>query len=235
MFGLLWLIILGIGWLVFSYRNAVEDNHSKQKAKNENQKYYLDWQGKKRRIDNNHKVLQHVTDYRTGDKVDLDMDTNEVLRNYSQENREQQSKKEQEWLIEGKKNKEKAIAEQKYFYSMRVYDPNNNITHSKYIWKRVSDDLEIDTVSLDDYGHMLRNKSYGDRYICIDTVYGLRLYELNPQYRNANKFIIQDDKYNRWLCNYLANEKNIGKTENELIQYAKKIDAILIYGGNISE
>lgn len=41
----------------------------------------MDWQGDTRSVDNDHKVLIHVTDFNTGDMVDLDVKTQEIFRN----------------------------------------------------------------------------------------------------------------------------------------------------------
>ena len=60
MLGLIAIIVFVIGYFIFSCKNSAENSHSKQNARNGGQNYYLDWEGKQRRIDNDHQVLQHV-------------------------------------------------------------------------------------------------------------------------------------------------------------------------------
>jgi len=233
MWGLFVIIIFLIGAFVHSCKNGIEDNRSKQNAKNANQKYYLDWHGKQRRIDNNHRILEHVTDYRTGDKVDLDMKTNEILRNYSQEERLKRQQEELSWAEDNKKEKEKAIKEGRYAYSSKEKrkDPTIGILPWEYFQRRVSDNLllEVDK-NVIDYS-VPRNDIRHNRSVYVDAKYKFRLYECGIDARKNLKYLEADDKYNRWRCDYLANEGNSGMTKDELFQYAKNIGAIFVKGG----
>lgn len=232
MWGLFFIAFFCIGAFIHSCKNDIENTKSKQNAINNNQNYYLDWQGSKRRVDNNHKVLQHVTDYRTGDKVDLDMKTNEVLRNYSQEERTQKSQEEHNWKEENRIAKEKAIKEGRYYYSSKENrrDPSIGVLPWEYFQRRVSDDLliEVDGKVIDYYAKSRYDKY---RYVCVDAKYKFRLFECGISAQKNKKYLLDDDKHNRWLCSYLVNEKKVDMTEEQLLKYAKSIGAIFIEEG----
>lgn len=230
MWGLFFIVFFCIGAFIHSCKNDIENTKSKQNAINNNQKYYLDWRGSKRRVDNNHKVLQHVTDYRTGDKVDLDMKTNEVLRNYSQEERTQENQEEHKWEEENRKAKEKAIKEGWYSYyaKVRTRPGYSRVVPYEYVDKRVSDDLLVKDEKVQNDAFIITAIGSRERSVCVDCDYKFRLYEHSQRARNNRDVLRDDDKYNKWLCKYLVKQNKTNMTEEQLLAYAKKIGAIFI-------
>lgn len=246
MFGALWLTVIVISGIMFIIKNNKEDARSKNNAINNNQKYYLDWEGRNRRIDNDHRVVQYVTNPVTRDKIDLDVDSNIILRNYSQEEREQNKKEELRWKEEGVKNKENAIRDGSYYYYVKEkkidlevlsslppwindVERERRTTTWSYIYRRVSDDLLVETVYIDrNTGSILigsKQFHYGIP-ICVDAKFGFRLYEFDYRRRDNCEVIKMHDKYNRFLCKYHARDNKYNMTEEELLNYAIKIDAI---------
>lgn len=237
MWGLFILAFFCIGAFVHSCKNDIEDAKSKKNAINNNQNYYLDWQGSKRRVDNNHKVLEHVTDYRTGDKVDLDMKTNEVLRNYSQEERQNQHSEEQKWAEDNREAKEKAIREGWYTYyaKTRTSPGDSKILPYEYVDRRVKDDLLVQDKKVPNDVFIKTEIGKCERTICVDAKYKFRLYEYSEKARSSRDVLRDDDKYNKWLCTYLVKENRTDMTEEQLLTYAKKIGAIFIEEGKEDE
>lgn len=245
MWGLIAIIVFVIGYFIFSCRNSAEDSRSKQNAKDANQKYYLDWEGKKRRIDNDHQFLQHVTDYRTGDKVDLDMKTNEVLRNYSQEERVHNQIEAERYRKEGLESKEKSLREGYYTYHVKERHVDEAVLASllpwttdvererrtvswEYVNRRVSDDLLVRDEKVQNDAFIKTEIGRSERNVCIDAQYKFRLYEYSEKARTSRNVLRDDDKYNRWLCSYLIKENKVDMTEEELFAYAKSIGAIFV-------
>ena len=95
MFGLFVVAIIGVIFIKEMLTNAYYDGQDRQKARDKGFRYYTDSQGTRRRVDNNHKVLEHVpyTEDGSWDMVDEDAVTGQILRNYSQEKRDKEAEK----------------------------------------------------------------------------------------------------------------------------------------------
>ena len=211
MFGVLLLTTLVIGGTIHACKNSLYDEESRRQSINNDMYYYLDWQGHRRRVDNNHKVLIHVTDFKSGDKVDMDMKTGEILKNYSEIERRKHKEKESEITKENLKRKEIAKKEGKLWYSSyeKIKDPKVYYSPWRYVKKRVSDDL------------LLSDKS-------TDVILYDRTFELALDNELLDEEIkIKLIKRNRSLCNaeWLHHIENI--TKEDLFKYAKKIGALM--------
>ncbi len=211
MFGIIMITALLIGGTIQACRNSISDDRSKQNAIDNNQYYYLDWQGHRRRVDNNHKVLIHVTDFNTGDKVDMDMKTGQILKNYSEIERQKEKAKECEIHKENSINREKAKKEGRLWYSSYEKVRDTRVYYSPwcYVKKRVSDDL------------LLSDKSTNT--ILYDRRFELALdnesldEETKEKLRRRNVSLCNEE----WFCSL----ENI--TKEELLKYAKKIGALM--------
>lgn len=211
MFGIILLASLVIGGTVHVCKNSLYDDKSKQQSVKENRNYYLDWQGYRRRVDNNHKVLIHVTDFKTGDKVDMDMKTGEVLKNYSKALEIKEKEKENQIRSENIKRKQEAKNRGDLWYTSYEKINDTKVFYSPwaYVKKRVSDDL------------LLSNNSTG--VILYDNRFELALdnelldEETKLKLAKRNKVLFDA----QWLYQI----ENI--TKEELLRYAKKIGALI--------
>ena len=159
MFGLFVVAIIGVIFIKEMLTNAYHDGQDRQKARDKGFRYYTDSQGTRRRVDNNHKVFEHVpyTDDGSWDMVDEDAVTGQILRNYSQEKRDKEAEKEKERIEKNRKSKEEAIAKGEMIYSSYELSPSTKTMN--YFPRRVSDDLllEEDAYYRYYYQHVLRD------------------------------------------------------------------------------
>ena len=221
MFGAIMLGVITCGCVAQALKEASYDGNHRSKAGSNNQKYYMDFHGSDRRVDNNNKVMKYTIDFKTGDRVDLDLKTGEVLRNYSQEKRNKDKRKELEFNEKNKNEREKAIKEGKYFYSSyekteyrMMMTPN---TPYEYVKRRCIDNLLLHKDS--DYRQVR------------DAKYGFLLYrdpkEYNQTYRYDPLTVEKDKEWNlmHCRCKFIQEEHNM--TYEELKAEAERLGAII--------
>ena len=223
MFGLFVIVIIGVIFLKEMLTNAFYDGMDRQKARDNGLPYYTDSQGTRRRVDNNHKVLEYVVHFEDGswDKVDEDAVTGQILRNYSQEKRNKEAEKEKERIEKNRKSKEEAIKNGRYQYSSLELGPSEyQIKRGEYnyIVRRCSDDLMVE--------------GYG--YFVVDARCGFVLWRHESEYEKyPTLYSLDGDKQGnkKWfevLCKDLDIMNRVTHefwkpTKEELIEYVKKI------------
>ena len=207
MFGLAALIgcvIYLIGCFIVSIKNDNYDAEQRYNAKQNNEWYYMDWKGNYRSTSTGHRILIHTIDLKTGDKVDLDMKTNQILRNYTQEEKERECQKKD--FIATQSNLKREEARRNGFAYYLSTDPCIDKITGKETYvittRRVSDNLIVFSTS--DYCQDKKTNLY------------LRVYNKDLEYFEYCK------KKNRDMCKkkWLQNQMNM--TEEELLDYAKK-------------
>ena len=222
MFGLFMLGILGCGCVGAALKNAYHDGNNKQDSIRNNEPYYMDWQGSYRRVDNDHKVCIHTTSMKANwDKVDVDLKTGQILRNYSQEERNKIANREAEFAKENKERKEKALKEGRMWYSSYEITEHGLLLDRyypyEYVYRRVSDDLLISPKSRHN------EVMYDDKHEFIlwrnEEAY-TRAYMGFPSLETDIRLNWDKIKGEYW-------QKLHNMTEHELEAYARKIGAIL--------
>ena len=215
MFGLFVWVIIGVVWYVGLLKNARSDGQSIRNSKLNNDPYYTDWKGDVRRVDNNHKVLRYTTSSKCNyDRVDIDLKTGEVLRNYSQEEREKIAAKEHKYYLDAQKDKEKAMEQGIPWYSSYESTENAKNMHSahpyEYVHRRISDNLLVEA----------------NMEVMRDTKYNFILWRNEVCYKRYPEIysLEKDKEWNLKRIDYLVKYKNINKQELE--EYAKKIKAL---------
>lgn len=208
MFGALMAGVFLIGCAVTAIKNGSYNFESKNDAINNNQKYYMDWQGDYRRVDNGHRVLRHVKDFKTGDIVDLDMKTNQILRNYSKEERIKEFAEQDAMKRERERAKEEALKNGLIVYESKepLPDPRGHTVKHHYVTRRTRDDLLV----------------IHNRYRLVDKkcCFIICCYEGYSSVKEVKQ-------RNRQKCKNEYLQKETGMTEEELLAYAKSIGAIL--------
>lgn len=137
MFGVLHLLVTSTASQYVSYRNANYKKDAKARAIANGQKVYYDFQGKARSVKTDNLVFTNHLDEATGDTVEMDSVTMEILHRYPNPINERKKRHEEAT----RKSKEDAIRNGFNVYYETVFDPRNN--SGKTIKRRVSDDLEL--------------------------------------------------------------------------------------------
>lgn len=238
MWGLFVLAAMGIGAMVVSCKNDAENLNCRNEAKDNERKYYVDNLGKWRSVDNNHQVAIRSCGGRkhNWDEVDVDMKTGTVLRNHTQEKRNEITNKKNEIRLKNEEAKQVAIKDGKYFYianeppieryegsSIEYYyyqkelgglTPIENLSYYEDHKRRVEDDLllEKDTV----FWRPIRE--FKTRLIVCD---------IEAEKKNDIEKINQHREWNRRQCRCSFIQKDCNMTEYELIEHAKKIGAYM--------
>lgn len=220
MIGLVILSVAGCVCLGQACKNASWDRHSKDRAKNNNELYYMDWEGNYRRVDNNNKVLRNMTDWNNGDIVDIDIKTNQMLNVRSCRERELIETAKQRCRMRNIKNKEEAIKEGRLWYSSYEITEHQKMINSfypfEYVCRRVSDDL-------------LLNYERTNHGVMYDNKFELLLWRDEEQYNNIFNYpTLEKDKEYNWGCiKSKLNQEKYNMTEQEIEKYARDIKAIL--------
>lgn len=124
MWGLLFFAALGIGSFVHACKNADEDGRSRQNSSEKGDEYYLDRLGCQRRVDNNHQVVRTFDESKGYhlDDVLMDVQTGQILHNYSNDERAKRRAMESKQNVENKKYREDARKRGSYYY-LAYYEP----------------------------------------------------------------------------------------------------------------
>lgn len=117
MWGLLFLGIVGIGAIGGMMRNSIHDEENRNESIRSGDEVYIGSKGEWRRTDNGHQVLMGVI--RNGNRVNVDKKTGEILKNYSQIDRDRIEKEKQEIKRKNKESKDEAKKKGRYFYSCK--------------------------------------------------------------------------------------------------------------------
>ena len=241
MLGLFVLAALGVGAMVHSCKNEAENTKDRNDAASRGQEYYLDNLGKTRSVKNNHQVLRRTTGGTkyNWDTVDLDMKTGQVLRNYTQEKRDEISAEKRIIHEENKKSKQKAIEEGRYWYSVKeppierysqygarlnyytyqhdlnsALRPMENLSCYEYHKYRLSDGLLLEDKTC--HSGIVRE------FKC-----GFIVYDYKAEENGDEKKIMEHAKLNSSRCRSEFVQSKTKMTDAELFIYAKKIGAYL--------
>lgn len=221
MLGIFMLGVIGVGCLYQSCKNASEDGRNRQGAINRKDPYYIDWEGNCRRVDNGHKVCRYTTSMNANwDTVDVDLKTGEILRNHSQERRNEIKVREERFKRENMERKNKAIEEGKLWYNSYEANKEKMARGAYYSYsfvpRRVSDNLLLDERRTSNV-QMNENK------------FGLLLWRDENQYKKYPTInSIEKDKEYNWRCiNSKYKQEDYNMTAKEIEEYARKVGAIL--------
>ena len=232
---------IGIGAIVHSLKNDMENSDSRSNAANNGQKYYTDNHGKIRRVDNNHQVLRHATGGTkyNWDTVDKDMETGQILHNYTQEKRDEIFAEKREIQRENEKKKQEAIKQGLYWYSVKEppiegYARRGDIRYYEYQQRlksvHGSEDLsryESHNYRVSDGLLLQRDISHYDSHPIKDFKYGLIVFESISERVGDLRKIKDHANWNREYCGYEWVHRNYNITEEQLLNYARKIGAYL--------
>lgn len=224
MFGILTLLVFICGCTFHACKNASWDEKNKRNAIANNESYYIDWQGNRRRVDNDHKVCIHTTGLEYNwEKVDIDLKTGEVLKNYTQEQNVSIEAQKQKHIRRNIKEKETAIKEGRLWYSAydfsKILFSTNNGYLYETVWRRVSDDIILDKK------RTTHKRLYEEKF-------GLILWRDKKEYQkyylgSCCPSIEKDKEYN-WRCiKSKINQEQYNMTEQEIERYAREVKAIL--------
>lgn len=237
MWGLFILGAIGIGAMIHSLKNDTENASSRNNATNSGQKYYTDNYGKVRSVDTNHQVMRYTTagHKHNWDTVDKDMKTGQILRNYTQEKRDEISNEKRKIHEENLRSKKKAIEEGRYWYSVKeppiegyrggsiayysyqrdiMENRLENLFNYEYHKYRISDDLLLD----DDSTHYQRIKEFKCQFVVYDPDV-----EKDGNLKKLNQHI----EYNNYNCESSFSQNRCKMTEQEMREYAKKVGAYM--------
>lgn len=248
--GVFVLIILGFGYFIYSCKNDVINNNKRERGRANNDKYYVDQKGKLRLVENNHEVLWTIDNVNGNmDRVLLDMTSNQILRNKSEEVRQEKRDRNEKNRQETIRFREKAKSEGRYFYSTSSEPPvcsglyedfyanlyRKNPTRAEYNWyvchyRRVSDDLllEKDTCTY----HPIKEAKFG-----------LIIYDINAEKKKEKEKLTCHAEWNwKLIKEWESGKIPIGWREDdyrpkasEVEAYARKIGAYLDVSSSYSE
>ena len=207
MLGLIFLGLVGVGYVVESCREISHDSKNQDKARKNGNEYYIDSHGCFRCTSNNHKVMTNVL-VDNGDRVDIDLKTGEHIRRIPDQNRVRR----ENWLKkceeERRINKLEAIKKGEPFYlaTVQVDDAYKySMLPGHDIYLRVSDDLPL-------------GKKYPTEYVKrIDPMTGIC---------TGSDAVIAMRDYNLGL--YVGKEKDYNESDYPLIDRWKKSNWYII-------
>lgn len=248
--GVFVLIVLGIGYFIHSCKNDIANNNKRERGRINNDKYYTDQKGKLRLVENNHEILWTVDNVNGNiDRVLLDMTSNQVLRNKSEEERQEKRDRNERRKQETIESREIAKKEGRYFYTTALEPPvcsglfedfyaslyKKNPARAEYNWyawhtRRVSDDLLLakDTCTY----HPIKEAKYG-----------LIVYDIEAEKKKNKEKLTCHAEWNWKLINdWKVGKVPIGWKENdyrpsgaEVEVYAREVGAYLDISASYSE
>lgn len=237
MWGLFVLAAVGIGAMIHSCKNDIENTDCRNEAKNSGQKYYMDNLGKTRSVNNNHQVLRHTTagHKHNWDTVDLDIKTGQILHNYTQEKRDEISAEKRKIQEENKKSKQKALEEGRYWYSVKEPPIEGYSRGIKYYNHQNSLKSLHGLEDLSCYEY--HNYRFSDGLLLEDKVChygvvqefkgGFIVYDYEAEANGDVEKLKEHAKSNSYMCRSDIHQFLKKMTEAELIAHAKKVGAYL--------